>query len=59
MGLPPAFSRGASAMASEVDHLYFFLLAVSAVFIIGIFGAITFSRSAIVGAYPGEYTQAH
>ena len=40
------FPDAASSMAREVDYLYFFLVAVSAVFTIGIFAAVTISRSA-------------
>jgi cytochrome c oxidase subunit 2 len=54
MGYLPLFPEAASAMASEVDHLYYFLLAVSAVFIIGIFGAITVFAIRFRRRYPGE-----
>jgi cytochrome c oxidase subunit II len=37
----PLFPDAASSMAREVDYLYFFLVAVSAVFTIGIFAAVT------------------
>ncbi len=58
LGYLPLFPEAASTMASEVDHLYFFLLAVSAVFTIGIFLAVAVFRDPLPAASPAGGAQA-